>query len=537
MSSVSLSHFVFCAIALRNHLNRCQTARLYPDPISDDSGEVVWDKSALLNMSDSVRAAIRHDECVGPDAGKLSTFLEAVLKDEERRHPTMGFETIEHARLDKLLEEVLQFAELMKAASHATELPLRFRVDVAHCKKLRVIWRHRFREQYMMIDQLRCAVMVKGGRLKEVSFTSAVTYNLGMWQTADSNLVGEVEGNQQFEAGHWWLNIVCAQRDGIVGCPLERATSGRYGITALPLLTGREELVRRDGHHVVKYIREGRSQDMHIPLISQVGRHIRILRGYRLKSIFAPQAGVRYDGLYIIRQYGSKLDEMTDIYRLELTLERVRDQKSMELVERFPKPSQLDDWNLYEKLEGDKIKLTEGDAKYFEWSIQRQEESSSGVRDIRLISTFGLSNLTMAAGKKGKSDSAKGGKGKGNNDTAQSDKAPAKKKKGAQAITARHILCEKHSKREEALAELRATGDWDAVCLKYSIEKGRSGGQLGIKTKGTLQPEFEAVAFAMDTLEEHKIAVDKDKDYMKTYNYGLCKTEFGYHIIRLDAKH
>ncbi|KAK9419238.1 hypothetical protein SUNI508_01215 [Seiridium unicorne] len=341
---------------------------------SDDSGEVGWDKSALLNMSDSVRAAIRHDECVGPDAGKLSTFLEAVLKDEERRHPTMGFEIIEHARLDKLLDEVLQFAELMKAASHATELPLRFRVDVAHCKKLRVIWRHRFREQYMMIDQLRCAVMVKGGRLKEVSFTSAVTYNLGMWQTADSNLVGEVEGNQQFEAGHWWLNIVCAQRDGIVGCPLERATSGRYGITALPLLTGREELVRRDGHHVVKYIREGRSQDMHIPLISQVGRHIRILRGYRLKSIFAPQAGVRYDGLYIIRQYGSKLDEMTEIYRLELTLERVRDQKSMELVERLPKPSQLDDWNLYEKLEGDKIKLTEGDAKYCEWSIQRQEE-------------------------------------------------------------------------------------------------------------------------------------------------------------------
>lgn len=62
------------------------------------------------------------------------------------------------------------------------------------------------------------------------------------------------------------------------------------------------------------------------------------------------------------------------MYRLELTLERVRDQKSPELLKKYPKPSQLDDWKLYEKLEGDKIKLTEGDGKYFEWSIQREEE-------------------------------------------------------------------------------------------------------------------------------------------------------------------
>lgn len=79
---------------------------------------------------------------------------------------------------------------------------------------------------------------------------------------------------------------------------MERPTSGRYGITALPLLTGREEMIRIDAQHVVKYVRETRRpQDMHIALISQVGRQIRILRGYKLKSVFAPQAGVRYDGL------------------------------------------------------------------------------------------------------------------------------------------------------------------------------------------------------------------------------------------------
>lgn len=168
---------------------------------SDNPRNTAWDKATLLSLSDSIRASIKHDESVGPDAGKLGIFLEAVLEDEERTHPTLDLETIEHARLDKLLNELLEFAELMKVTSHAVELPLRLRVDIAHCKKLRHIWRHRFREQYAMIDQLRCAVMVKGGRLKEVSFTSAVTYNLGLWQTEDSNLVGEVEGNQQFEAG------------------------------------------------------------------------------------------------------------------------------------------------------------------------------------------------------------------------------------------------------------------------------------------------------------------------------------------------
>lgn len=91
--------------------------------------------------------------------------------------------------------------------------------------------------------------------------------------------------------------MLCAQRDGIAASPLEKPTSGRYGITTVPLLTGREEIIRDDGSNMVKYIRKGKSSDMHIPLISQVGRKIRVLRGYRLKSIYAPRAGIRYDGL------------------------------------------------------------------------------------------------------------------------------------------------------------------------------------------------------------------------------------------------
>lgn len=78
---------------------------------------------------------------------------------------------------------------------------------------------------------------------------------------------------------------------------------------------------------------------------------------------------------FTVKQYGCKLDSNTNVYRLELTLEHVPNQKvSLEDIESIPRPSQLDDWNLYEKLEGDKIKLLQGETSYLEWKLRRQEE-------------------------------------------------------------------------------------------------------------------------------------------------------------------
>lgn len=79
---------------------------------------------------------------------------------------------------------------------------------------------------------------------------------------------------------------------------------------------------------------------------------------------------------YTIRQYGCKLDNSINKYRLELTLERAADQRPFESIRRVPKPSQLDDWALYEKLEGDKVKLVEGESSYLQWKLKRQEEKA-----------------------------------------------------------------------------------------------------------------------------------------------------------------
>lgn len=72
------------------------------------------------------------------------------------------------------------------------------------------------------------------------------------------------------------------------------------------------------------------------------------------------------------------------------------------------------------------------------------------------------------------------------------------KLKPATAINVRHILCEKHSKKEEAVAKLRAGAKFDEVAREMSEDKGRQGGSLGWKTRGSLLAEFEKVAFELE---------------------------------------
>lgn len=42
---------------------------------------------------------------------------------------------------------------------------------------------------------------------------------------------------------------------------------------------------------------EGALKEIGGNLLSQVGKQVRLLRGYRLMSKYAPKAGIRYDGV------------------------------------------------------------------------------------------------------------------------------------------------------------------------------------------------------------------------------------------------
>lgn len=70
------------------------------------------------------------------------------------------------------------------------------------------------------------------------------------------------------------------------------------------------------------------------------------------------------------------------------------------------------------------------------------------------------------------------GKGKdkdeSSNSKSEGGKGSGGKLKPATSINVRHILCEKHSKKEEALEKLRNGAKFDEVAREMSEDKARS---------------------------------------------------------------
>ncbi|KAL8716845.1 MAG: hypothetical protein Q9225_005860 [Loekoesia sp. 1 TL-2023] len=128
------------------------------------------------------------------------------------------------------------------------------------------------------------------------------------------------------------------------------------------------------------------------------------------------------------------------------------------------------------------------------------------------------------------SKSSSGGKGKsGSNNKKEKDDASSssnsgQKLKPATAINARHILCEKHSKKEEALTKLREGGKFDEVAREFSEDKARQGGSLGWKTRGSLDAAFEKAAYELEPSTSGNP------------RYREVKTGHGYHIIMVEGR-
>lgn len=59
---------------------------------------------------------------------------------------------------------------------------------------------------------------------------------------------------------------------------------------------------------------------------------------------------------------------------MRLILDRLPGQTPIDEILHIPRPSQLDDWSLYEKLERERIKQTEGEARLTDWIIKRDKE-------------------------------------------------------------------------------------------------------------------------------------------------------------------
>lgn len=91
-----------------------------------------------------------------------------------------------------------------------------------------------------------------------------------------------------------------------------------------------------------------------------------------------------------------------------------------------------------------------------------------------------------------------------------------------ESVTARHILVKTEDEAKAIIAQLNAGADFIQLAKEKSIEPGAkdSGGDLGTFTKGKMVPEFETAAFAQKA---------------GTFSTEPVKTEFGYHVIKVEA--
>ncbi|HWQ40798.1 MAG TPA: peptidylprolyl isomerase [Desulfosporosinus sp.] len=91
-----------------------------------------------------------------------------------------------------------------------------------------------------------------------------------------------------------------------------------------------------------------------------------------------------------------------------------------------------------------------------------------------------------------------------------------------ESVTAHHILLKTEDEAKAIIAQLKAGADFIQLAKDKSIEPGakESGGDLQTFTKGKMVPEFETAAFAQKVGTISEVPV---------------KTEFGYHVIRIDA--
>jgi len=89
-------------------------------------------------------------------------------------------------------------------------------------------------------------------------------------------------------------------------------------------------------------------------------------------------------------------------------------------------------------------------------------------------------------------------------------------------INTRHILLKTEEEAKQVEAKLQKGEDFTELAKKYSIDPNvrQTGGEIGFQPKGSLIPEFENAAYKLTKVGQVS---------------GIVKTQFGYHIIRLEG--
>ncbi|KAI9875977.1 MAG: hypothetical protein M1830_007618 [Pleopsidium flavum] len=164
-----------------------------------------------------------------------------------------------------------------------------------------------------------------------------------------------VVGHNGFSVGDWWIKAAAAFRDGMLDDSNDGITADEDGAYAI-VMTDQEEI---DTGRVGVIIYQAFSTDPgRFRLMKNITSRarVRVLRSWRLKSTWAPKAGLRYDGLYQVEGYGTKLniEHGKDEWQFTFELRRALNQPYMQRALCHPTADELDDWKDYQRVKAER---------------------------------------------------------------------------------------------------------------------------------------------------------------------------------------
>lgn len=160
-----------------------------------DPGTRRLNEPKLLELSDDIRAHLLEGASLGDSAEIIKRTVRELVRDESGAIPVLDFATIQNARLDKLLSDMLTLGHQQALLSP------RSRVNTLMAERLQRFWMARFREKYFNIDQIRHQNLSKTGRLQDIMFNDAATDSWDLWQAEGTETLSGFESNLHFKPG------------------------------------------------------------------------------------------------------------------------------------------------------------------------------------------------------------------------------------------------------------------------------------------------------------------------------------------------
>jgi hypothetical protein len=133
-----------------------------PDSTASGDTDLGWDAAVLLELSNTVRTALRISRIPKKDMDTLDRILEVMLVEEQSPQAT-ELSVISHSRFDKLIE-----ALVVTNKKDLDDHP-QFADVVSKAISLQHMWQQRLKADYFSLDEDRLKKLMDNGALHDVA--------------------------------------------------------------------------------------------------------------------------------------------------------------------------------------------------------------------------------------------------------------------------------------------------------------------------------------------------------------------------------